>query len=93
MAEMLTPKADVQRPSWPLTDRAAMFDALDELMAEGWRGMINAGPDSVWRIELNHTSGQQIIAEAGARRLVLEPHGGLVLLDEDDVPDYYDAVV
>ena len=93
MAEMLTPKADVQRPSWPLTDRYALLDALDELAPHGWRGFPSMGEDGTWSIELNHNSGAQIIAEVGARRLVLEPHGGLVLLDEADVPDFYDAVV
>ena len=90
MAEMVTPTA-VERPSWPLTDRADMFDALDELSAQGWRGGINCGPDGQWRIELNHNSGQQVIASIGTR-LVLEPFGGLVSLSMEDSPTYYTVV-
>ena len=86
---MLTPKP-IERQSWPLTDRAEMFDALDDLGADGWRGGINRGQDSVWRIELNHTSGQQIIATVG-QRLVQEPFAGLIVISEEDCTDNYDA--
>lgn len=86
---MLTPKP-VQRPSWPLTTRAEMFDALDDLAAQGWRGGINKGQDGAWFIELNHTAGQQVIAGTG-QRLVLEPIGGLVVITEEQCTDNYDA--
>ena len=87
---MLTPKP-IERPSWPLSDRAAMFDALDELGPLGWRGGINRGQDSVWRIELNHSNGGQVIASAGDR-LILEPFGGLVIHSEEQATDNNDTV-
>ena len=90
MPEMVTPKP-IERPSWPLSDRDAMFDALDDLTTEGWRGGITCGQDSVWRIELNHTDGDQVLAQVG-QRLVNEPFGGLIVISEQECSDNYDEV-
>lgn len=89
MAEMVVPKP-VERQSWPLADRAGMFDALDELAPQGWRGGITCDQDGVWRIELNHSSGAQVVAAQGSR-LVLEPFGGLAAITSEQFDDFFEA--
>lgn len=85
---MLTPKP-IERSSWALTDRGAMFDALDELAPSGWRGGINCGQDGQWRVELNSDTGHHVTAYVG-QRLILEPLVGLLVTTDEQADDNYD---
>jgi hypothetical protein len=55
----------VELVAWPLTNQAAMLDALTHLSGEGWRGAITQF-EGGWRLELNADNPtRQVIAELG----------------------------
>lgn len=88
------------RPYWHLVDahnatldrvvstQEKMFDVIQTLTPEGWRGSVSCQPDATCRLELNADNPiRQVIASTGDR-LVID-FDGLKLISEDQAEEFF----
>lgn len=87
-------------PSWHLVDaedtalgrivttQEKMFDLLQTLMPQGWRGAVTCNPDNTCRLELNADNPARVVIAQTGDRLVID-FDGLKLLTAGQAAEFF----